>query len=89
MLVFMQMDKSFTLIRRLTLPIDRWQMALNVLLPTDIRIVEVEYVDEDFHARYSATGKRIVYKWSFSEVHSPFERNFSVILADGIRILNE
>ena len=41
----------------LSLPLDRWQMALNVLLPTDIRIVGVEYVDEDFHARYSATGK--------------------------------
>ena len=55
-------------------------MALNVLLPTDIRIVEAEYVDEDFHARYSATGKTYVYKWSYSEVHSPFERNFSVHL---------
>lgn len=64
----------------LTLPIDRWKMALNVLLPTDIRIVEVEYVDEDFHARYSATGKTYVYKWSYAEVHSPFERNYSVHL---------
>ena len=36
--------------------------------------------DEDFHARYSATGKTYVYKWSYSEVHSPFERNFSVHL---------
>lgn len=64
----------------LNLPIDRWKLALNVLLPTDIRLVEVEYVDEDFHARYSATGKTYVYKWSYSEVHSPFERNFSVHL---------
>ena len=63
-----------------TCRLDRWQMALNVLLPTDIRIVEAEYVDEDFHARYSATGKTYVYKWSYSEVHSPFERNFSVHL---------
>ena len=36
--------------------------------------------DEDFHARYSATGKTYSYKWSYSEVHSPFERNFSVHL---------
>jgi tRNA pseudouridine38-40 synthase len=64
----------------LSLPTDRWQMALNVLLPTDIRIVGAEYVDEAFHARYSATGKTYVYKWSYSEVHSPFERNFSVHL---------
>ncbi|AMQ04767.1 MULTISPECIES: tRNA pseudouridine(38-40) synthase TruA [Sporosarcina] len=64
----------------LNLPIDRWKLALNVLLPTDIRLVEVEYVSEDFHARYSATGKTYVYKWSYSEVHSPFERDFSVHL---------
>ena len=64
----------------LSLPPDRWQMALNVLLPTDIRIVGVMYVDEDFHARYSATGKTYVYKWSYAEVHSPFERNYSVHL---------
>lgn len=64
----------------LTLPLDRWQMALNVLLPTDVRIVGVEYVDESFHARYSAVRKTYVYKWSSSEVHSPFERNLSVHL---------
>lgn len=64
----------------LTLQIDRWKMALNVLLPTDIRIVQVEYVDEDFHARYSATGKTYIYKWSYAEVHSPFDRNYSVHL---------
>ncbi len=64
----------------LTLPPDRWQMALNVLLPTDIRIVGVSYVDEHFHARYSAVGKTYRYKWSYAEVHSPFERNYSVHL---------
>ncbi|QUW20346.1 tRNA pseudouridine(38-40) synthase TruA [Sporosarcina sp. Marseille-Q4063] len=64
----------------LTLLTDRWQMALNVLLPKDIRIVEVVYVDENFHARYSATGKTYVYKWSSAKVHSPFERNYSVHL---------
>lgn len=64
----------------LSLPEDRWKMALNVLLPTDIRIIDVVYVDEEFHARYSATGKTYVYKWSSAEVHSPFERHYSVHL---------
>lgn len=64
----------------LTLPVDRWKIALNVLLPTDIRIVQVEYVDEDFHARYSATGKTYAYKWSTAEVQSPFARNYAVHL---------
>lgn len=66
----------------LALPIDRWRIALNVLLPADIRIVETERVDEDFHARYSAMGKTYLYKWSYGDLHSPFERNFSVHLGE-------
>ena len=50
----------------LTIPLERWQTALNVLLPTDIRIVGVTYVDKEFHARYSATGKTYVYKWTYA-----------------------
>lgn len=64
----------------LTLAPDRWQRALNVLLPTDIRIVGVTYIDEKFHARYLATGKTYVYKWTYEEVQSPFDRNYSVHL---------
>lgn len=64
----------------LSLEPDRWRMALNVLLPKDIRIVHAMYVDDQFHARYSATGKTYVYKWSYSEVQSPFERNYAVHL---------
>ena len=55
-------------------------MALNVLLPKDVRIVNAEYVDDEFHARYSATGKTYMFKWSYSEVQSPFERNYAVHL---------
>ncbi|MDV6377383.1 tRNA pseudouridine(38-40) synthase TruA [Sporosarcina sp. GW1-11] len=59
---------------------DRWVTALNVLLPKDVRITKVEVVSDDFHARYGAKGKTYRYKWSYSEVQSPFERNFSVHL---------
>lgn len=58
----------------------KWIRALNVLLPLDIRVVDVDYVDQDFHARYSATGKTYCYKWSMEEVQSPFERNYYVHL---------
>lgn len=34
------------------------QNALNTLLPDDIRIIKVEEVDDDFHARFSAKSKR-------------------------------
>ncbi|WP_301108591.1 tRNA pseudouridine(38-40) synthase TruA [Sporosarcina sp.] len=59
---------------------NRWRMALNVLLPKDIRVVKVEEAAEDFHARYSAAGKTYLYKWTYNEVQSPFERNFAVHL---------
>lgn len=64
----------------LTLPLESWRRALNVLLPTDIRVIETHFVTEDFHARYSAKGKTYLYKWSYSNVHSPFDRNYSVHL---------
>ncbi|MBB4825282.1 tRNA pseudouridine38-40 synthase [Sporosarcina luteola] len=64
----------------LDLSLERWQMALNVYFPKDIRAELVEFVDENFHARYSATGKTYMFKWSKSVVHSPFERNYSVHL---------
>ncbi|WP_153732620.1 tRNA pseudouridine(38-40) synthase TruA [Sporosarcina obsidiansis] len=59
---------------------DRWRMALNVLLPKDVRVEAVEEVADDFHARYSATGKTYIYRWSYQEVQSPFERNYAVHL---------
>ena len=62
----------------LSISMDSWQTALNVQLPKDIRILSVEQVQDDFHARYHAIGKTYRYIWSLNEVHSPFERNYSV-----------
>lgn len=45
-----------------TMPGERFHMLINRRMPADIQIVETELVDEDFHARYSATGKRYMYK---------------------------
>ena len=35
--------------------------ALNALLPTDVRVMNIEEVTADFHPRHSARGKRYVY----------------------------
>ena len=78
MLVYMQQDKLSIMIVRFALPMDRWKTALNVQLPGDIRVLSVEQVRDDFHARYDAVGKTYRYIWSLNEVHSPFERNYSV-----------
>lgn len=40
---------------------DAWKRALNALLPKDIRIVRVEEVASDFHARFHASSKRYQY----------------------------
>jgi tRNA pseudouridine38-40 synthase len=40
-----------------SIPSEAWAPALNHLLPEDIRVLSSEDVPEDFHARYSSTGK--------------------------------
>ncbi|MBR5501469.1 MAG: tRNA pseudouridine(38-40) synthase TruA [Oscillospiraceae bacterium] len=47
-------------------------MALNANLPRDIRVHEVRDVPADFHARYSALGKRYEYHIVNSRVMDPF-----------------
>jgi tRNA pseudouridine38-40 synthase len=50
--------------------------ALNVRLPTDVRVLDV--IDEvpGFHARFHARSKLYRYRMSTAEVLSPFERAF-------------
>ena len=38
----------------------------------DIRVLAVEEVADDFHARFDATGKRYRYIWDCNAVQSPF-----------------
>lgn len=64
----------------LQIPLDRWPIALNVLLPGDIRVLSVAEAAPDFHARYSVTSKTYRYKWRVSHVASPFTRNYVVLL---------
>ncbi len=51
--------------------------GLNSLLPEDIRVKDVEEVDEAFHARFSAKGKVYEYRIFNGELPSPFHRHFS------------
>ncbi|EPD49553.1 tRNA pseudouridine(38-40) synthase TruA [Paenisporosarcina sp. FSL H8-0542] len=64
----------------LQFPIERWQRALNVQLPGDIRVVSVEEVSSDFHARYGTSGKVYRYKWGLGDVESPFKRHYVVYM---------
>ncbi|MFJ8263906.1 tRNA pseudouridine(38-40) synthase TruA [Rummeliibacillus sp. NPDC094406] len=61
----------------LSIPLDRYARALNVQLPRDIRVVNIEEVSDDFHARYSVHGKRYRYIWSCEDVQNPFRRFYA------------
>jgi tRNA pseudouridine38-40 synthase len=44
---------------------ERWESALNSVLPATLRILRCQYVSQNFHARFSATGKLYRYRiWS-------------------------
>lgn len=62
----------------LSIPCDKYMKALNVQLPRDIRVLTVEEVADDFHARYGVSGKRYRFIWDTSAVPSPFRRHYTV-----------
>jgi len=55
----------------------RLRASLNGLLPLDIRILNIETVSDDFHARYSALSKQYNYHLHLDRVLNPFKRLYS------------
>ncbi len=51
--------------------------ALNGNLPYDIAVHSVREVPADFHARFSAAGKRYMYRFVFSDVRPVFARGYA------------
>lgn len=62
----------------LVIPSDNYMKALNVQLPRDIRVLQLEQVADNFHARFDAVGKRYRYIWDCRTVQSPFRRQYAV-----------
>lgn len=56
---------------------ERLRLAINGNLWRDIRIMGVERVSDEFHARFSAVGKTYVYRIINAPVMSPFWRRFA------------
>lgn len=48
--------------------------AMNARLPESIAVLSVKTVEDTFHARFSTTGKRYIYKMECSRRRSPFHR---------------
>jgi tRNA pseudouridine38-40 synthase len=57
-----------------TMPAAAFSKALNSMLPKDIRILKAEEVALDFHARFSAQGKRYRYDFFTGVLQFPLER---------------
>jgi len=57
------------------IPAEKFAYALNALLPDDIAIKKSEEVPIGFHSRYSATGKKYLYKIYNSRYPSALLRN--------------
>jgi tRNA pseudouridine38-40 synthase len=64
----------------------RLQRALDRRLPEDIVIREVRREDAEFHARFSATGRHYVYRFSFER--DPFLRRNHLCLSDEVEALD-
>ena len=50
--------------------------ALNAVLPLDVRVASAEVMPDDFHARFSATGKTYRYRIVNGPIASPFVRRY-------------
>ena len=61
----------------ISVPTRKIPLALNGLLPDDVVIKSAEEMDPTFHSRYSAVGKRYIYKIINAKYRSPLQRNYT------------
>ena len=64
----------------------RFLHSLNELLPSDIRVLSLKRVEDDFHARFSAKGKTYIYKIRNAKLSSPFESDLEYTLAQELDV---
>ena len=55
-------------------PLDKLPFAVNTILPRDISVKFAELVSDDFHARFSCTGKTYSYRLYNARIRDPFEQ---------------
>ena len=58
------------------LPVTAVRRALNVRLPEDIRVLDVEEAAQGFHARFHSVSKSYQYRMTMAQVMSPFDRHY-------------
>lgn len=68
-------NQTFHFVTDKEIDLDKLRYSINCLLPKDIHINSLEEVGEEFHARYSATGKHYTYTIVVGE-NNPFDNEF-------------
>src|SRR2546430_9024449 len=70
---------------------ERWTPALNAVLPRTVRVLRGRYVSQNFHARFSATGKLYRYRIWAAPVLPPLElgRAWHIFAPLDVDLLNE
>ncbi|HWP97403.1 MAG TPA: tRNA pseudouridine(38-40) synthase TruA [Syntrophomonadaceae bacterium] len=67
-----------------TIPAARWKLALNTLIPEDIRVVESQATHSRFNPRYDARSKRYVYLIYRSALGSIFYRHYALCTSEAL-----
>jgi len=65
---------------------EKLRSAINANVSKDLRVLRAEIVDENFHARYSATGKTYLYRILNGPVASPFWSRYAHLEARDLDI---
>ena len=56
------------------------------MLPVSIRIIDIQYAADDFHARFSAIGKHYRYTLFTGRIHPPSKRLYSMHIRDRLNL---
>ncbi len=71
------LDYVFNFMTDTNIPIEKLPYAFNYHLPKDISALEAFEMPEDFNARFSAQGKRYIYRIWNSGIRNPFLTRYS------------
>ena len=63
---------------KITVPIDKIPIAMNIKLPPDIAVLSAKEVSSEFHPRYDVIKKEYVYKIHASRIKNPFYENLAL-----------
>lgn len=60
------------------LPPDKLRLALNAIIPPTIRVLTIQEVSGDFHARYDARSKSYIYRIDTERIYNPFYYRYAL-----------